>query len=103
MIKIKKPFTLITNGFDVGLEETVKYDFVVSKETWTVLKEFETASVVVGYPEGYDDSNLDYFPEKWTLEDIKDQFSIWDEDDKEEFDEHEENYEWFGEIFEWVD
>ena len=101
MIKIKKPFTLITNGFDVELDETIKYDFIISKETWIILKEFETASVVVGYPEGYDDSDLNYLP-KWTLEDILDQFYI-DEDDEEEFDEHEENYEWFGEIFEWVD
>lgn len=98
MLKIKKPFTLITTS-DGDLGEAKIID-IVSEDTWEVLKQTPDycCSILIGFPEDYEKPLKD-----WSLEDSQDYFGIWDEEEKDEFDELKETYKWFGEIFEWVD
>ena len=95
MIKIKKPFTLITTS-DGDLGE-VKIIDRVSEDMWEALKHTND-SVLIGFPEDYKKPLED-----WSLEDSQNYFDIWDEEEKDQFDELKKDYEWFGEIFEWID
>ena len=95
MIKIKKPFTLITTS-DGDLGE-VKIIDRVSEDIWEALKHTND-SVLIGFPEDYEKSLED-----WSLEDSQNYFGVWDEEEKDQFDELKKDHKWFGEIFEWVD
>ena len=104
MLKIKKPFTLITTS-DGDLGE-VKIIDRVSEDMWEALKHTND-SVLMGFPEDYSEilsaDRIEKPLEDWSLEDSQDYFGIWDEEEKHVFDELKETYKWFGEIFEWVD
>jgi len=95
MLKIKKPFTLITTS-DGDMGE-VKIINRVSEDIWEALKHTND-SVLMGFPEDYKEPLED-----WSLEDSQDYFGIWDEEEKDQFDELKKDYEWFDDIFEWVD
>jgi hypothetical protein len=95
MLKIKKPFTLITTS-DGDLGE-VKIIDRVSEDMWEALK-YTDDSILIGFPEDYEKPLED-----WSLEDSQDYFGIWDEEEKDQFDELKKDYKWFDDIFEWVD
>ena len=98
VLKIKKPFTLITTS-DGDLDE-VKIIDRVSEDIWEALKHTND-SVLMGFPEDY--CYVGKSLNDWSLENSQNYFGIWGKEEKHVFDELREDHKWFGEIFEWVD